>query len=117
MDYGKLELKLRKIVEKRLRRGHTLARHSYFPNGIDTVSCCALGAVIADRKWNFDGIGESDEMNLVICQRLGISEKVRWSIARGFDGGLTGVHEDHRAFGIGRRIYRDYCDTTDEVVS
>lgn len=106
MDYGKLELKLCKIVEKRLGEGWIVAAH------IPAVSsnwgvCCLLGAAAVE-----DGKITDYDYHQRSARILGISEDEAVSVEAGFMGWTSyrGTEADPDLYDIGERIVRDYAE-------
>lgn len=103
MNYVKLELKLRRIVEKRIDNGYQLTTKL---QGVAVGACfCAVGSVVV-------GIGDEvfTEDALPVFERMGIGYTEMMSISRGFEDGVSlhDLYPDARA--IGARICRIYCD-------
>lgn len=109
MNYKSLELKLRKQIEKRLSEGYTL---------VPGLSCivndqcfCAVGSLTVEAG----GRQYLDEAIDAWACDANIVE----SISDGFEGAttefLTFEPRDDRAFEIGRRLRRIYCDDNGET--
>jgi hypothetical protein len=113
MDYDKLEMKLRKIVEKRLREGWYMFPDNYYTQD---GSCCAVGVVVADRV-------EYDESGVLTA-----GCDATWAFAKEFGGVAIGSliagfdnrfsresTADAKLYDIGANIRRIYCDDNGQV--
>ena len=106
MKYRGLELKLRKMVEKRLREGWDVRPGGIFVS-MDETQCCAVGSIVAGEV-NPRTVSIVDE----VCSRLGLSEDDLLSISDGFEGfrwDWRNTNEELHAIGV--RIRRHYCET------
>lgn len=107
MDYAKLELKLRKIVEKRLREGWLVTPGLLDFIGVQGGTCCVVGAIGIEanveragiRRWASDKLGFPIETLCTI--ENGFEDREHWDHLRA---------EDMDARAIGARIRRDYCE-------
>lgn len=101
MDYKALELKLRRIVEKRLREGWSVQPG----DAIDVYGCCCvLGAVVAD-------LNSTVRYDLKAADRLGIGHTEAVAIESGFmSWKLWQAEEYPELSAIGARIRRIYVD-------
>lgn len=112
VDYRELELKLRKLAEKRLEEGWGLRPGAYVRS---TGECCVVGAIFADLVI-YDGPG----VVRYECEPLGAarsfvgvaSDGAIASLISGFDnGGIPHrLTADRKLFAIAARIRRDYCE-------
>jgi hypothetical protein len=106
MDYDKLELKLRKIVEKRLSEGWNVRPVGYGNGRIIENSCCAFGAV-----WIEYGKEHATDM----ADHLGLKD---WmdilSIEAGFEN-EPWRSRSQELFEIGARIRERYVDDNGQV--
>ena len=120
MNYRGLELKLRKIVEKRLEEGWSVVPTSLSNLGgyivDDLATCCLIGAV---------GIESGEEKNFsctekapALARTLGASVHAVLSVEDGFENGrgnmklfLGNGKPSEKLRAIGARIRRDYCES------
>jgi len=113
MDYAALELKLRKIVEKRLEEGWYMFPDNYYTQ---EGSCCVVGAVVADRvKYDEDGILTAGcEATWGFTKEFGAV--VIGSLIAGFDNRFNRDDTaDPKLYDIGAKIRRIYVDNNGEV--
>lgn len=114
MNYAKLELDLREIVERRLREGWEVGPVGCEPR-VQDGRCCLLGAVWIESG---DGIMRSPGA-LDIAPLLALSYDQARVIENGFEGWARGLRipllpaEAGELYAIGARIRRDYCETSE----
>lgn len=102
MNYRGLELKLRKLVEKRLREGFSVVPGLVgFATG--DGECCAVGVALPRERWM--GAGAYSTV-------LGVDTNIALAISDGFEGyEFERSAKFKRARAIGRRIRRDYYES------
>lgn len=107
MNYRGLELKLRKIVEKRLKEGWEL--WSGGGRGmLDDGCCCLMGAVAYENgvepgSWP---LLLSDDVRSGAMNELKVNRSEAWSLESGFENWQD--EHDNEFYRIGARIRRDY---------
>jgi hypothetical protein len=109
LDYAKLEMKLRRIVEKRLREGWlVLPTTDVIGTAYGESKCCILGSTLVGER---NGINYHAKSR----RRLGVSERVVFAVEHGFMGWTFEFREFPEAVAIGARIRRIYCDDNGAV--
>lgn len=101
MKYQGLELKLRKLVEKRLREGYCV-RPGLATYSTGDGECCAVGVADPTLYWPWTSR---------VGVELGIDDDTVLAISDGFEGNTfprSASMTEERA--IGERIRRDYCE-------
>lgn len=99
INYKALELRLRKIVEKRLEEGWELDRGPWRGDGF----CCAVGAAAIEG----DPFKREFSSDLVARRVLGLKGNDVYQISDGFEGQRHSQRKTQLER-IGERIYRDY---------
>lgn len=114
MDYGKLEMKLRKAMESAIENGW--APMPVFALG-KRGTCCAVGSLLVDKAYMHDGcIVGGENYETVAAKRLGVSMGVVQSIWKAFDNPDDKYLScDKKAFAIGANIRRIYYDDNGQV--
>lgn len=114
MDYKRLELKLRRIVEKRLVEGWYLAPGTYYTT---TGACCAVGTVAAEMaRFDEDGYFSAGMDAAHAFEREFNMKSGLGSLISGFDGAFSfEATTDKKLYAIGARIRRIYCDDNGQV--
>lgn len=106
IDYRRLELKLRRIVEKRLREGWTVQSGLFRFVDEFLGACCIIGAIEANEYTHEMGLhGRASH-------RLRVGFDTVLNLEDGFEQRKTPDFyiSDSRARAIGERIRRDYCE-------
>jgi len=113
VNYKALELKLRRIVEKRLGEGYNVAPGQSWSFSTGSGKCCALGAADPDRKNDISSRRDVEHYARI----LGIGFDEALALSDGFENQF--ISDRERAVpemrDIGNRIRRIYCDDNGQV--
>jgi len=105
VNYKALELKLRRIVEKRIDEGWNVSTGEFVGEG----QCCLIGSMAVDIPGYLEGYSNTSGWDYA-KKTLGVNPYI---LMHGFES--TGTHADDPLYAVGANLRRIYCDDNGQV--